>query len=124
MLQSKQSVNPKFLGKAFRKICGKGHTGIFQVFTEKNEVLSFDIKEGRVVSVRCKTEENKEALREAGLIKKSKYTFYERKKVTESFFEDEIPTNEEVLAYLLGQSNAPAGTTLKTNAKGFSYLEN
>ena len=77
MLQSKEFVHTKFLAKVFKQICEENHTGVFQAITKKAEVLSFDINDGKVVSIRYKTKRNKEALQALGAIEKAKYAFYE-----------------------------------------------
>ncbi len=115
MLQGKEFVDPKLLAKVFEQICEGGHTGVFQAITEKAEVLYFDIKGGNVVNIRYRTKKNKEALQEFGVIGKSKYAFYERKEVKEPHDKTGIPTNKEVLQYLLGQSTNPPSTSKKNN---------
>ena len=103
MLRSKEPVHPKLLAKAFKQICEENHTGVLQVITKKVEVLSFDIKNGKISSIKYRTKRNKEALQEIGTIEESKYTFYERKEVGEIDVDLDIPTNDEILQYLLGQ---------------------
>ncbi len=115
MLRSKEPVHPKLLAKVFKQICEENHTGILQVITKKVEVLSFDIKNGKISSIKYRTKRNKEALEEIGAIEESKYTFYERKEVGEIDVDIEIPTNDEVLQYLLGQSIDSSSNSVEAN---------
>ncbi len=117
MLRSKEPVHPKLLAKAFKQICEENHTGVLQVITKKVEVLSFDIKDGKISCIKYRTKRNKEALEEIGAIEESKYTFYERKEVGEIDVDIEIPTNDEVLQYLLGQSVDPPSDFTKSDTK-------
>ncbi len=121
MLQSKEFVHPKFLAKAFKQICEENRTGIFQAITKRAEVLSFDIKDGKVVTIRYRTKKNKEALQTIGTIEKAKYAFYERKEVDKLFADGETVTNKEVLQYLLGQLADSSLNSKKVNAKDDNY---
>lgn len=117
MLQSKEFVERKLLAKAFEQICKEDHTGVFQIVTEKAEVLYLNIKDGKVVNLKYRTRKNKEALQGFGIIEKGKYTFYERKEVQEFPTVNEVPTNKEVLQYLLGQSTDSSSDSKKVSIK-------
>ena len=125
MLRSKEPVHPRLLAKAFKQICEENHTGVLQIITKKVQVVSFDIKDGKISSIKYKTRRNKEALQEIGAIEESKYTFYERKEVGEINVDIEMPTNEEVLQYLLGEPTDVLSTpTSPTAPKETNKKEN
>ena len=121
MLQSKEFVQPKFLAKVFKQICKEKYTGVFQTITKKAEVLSFDIKDGKVASIRYKTKRNKEALQAIGIIEKAKYAFYERAEVKKLFTDSETVTNRQVLQYLLGKLVDSSLDSEKANIKDDNY---
>ena len=116
MLRSKEPVHPKLLAKVFKQICEENNTGVLQIITKKVEVLSFDIKDGKISNIKYKTKRNKEALKEIGAMEEGKYTFYERKEIGELDVNLDMPTNDEVLQYLLGQS-ADSSPDSDTNTK-------
>ena len=113
MLRSKENVSPELLAKVFKQICEENQTGILQVITKKVEVISFAVQGGKIVSIKYKTRENKEALQEVGAIEEGKYTFFERQKVEEVSVDIEPPTNEEVLDYLLGEPVSPSSEPIE-----------
>ena len=123
MLRSKENVSSELLAKVFKQLCEENQTGILQVITKKVEVISFSIQGGKIVSIKYKTRQNKEALQKVGAIEEGKYTFFERQKVEEVNVDIEPPNNDEVLQYLLGKTVPNSSTPIEAGDNQLSNGE-
>ncbi len=99
MLHSKETTHPKLLAKAVQQLCEENHTGLLQVITEKVDILSFDIKAGKIVSIKYRTKRNKEALQD---IRAVKYNLPEGKEIGVLDVDIYVPIKNGVLQGLLG----------------------
>ena len=109
MSGNREFASPALLAQAFKEVCAENRTGILQIITSGNEVLTLCIKGGSVVSVKCKTKRNREALQELGAIGSGKHKFFERGEVDE--ISTDLPTNDEVIEYLLSGSVTSTSTS-------------
>ncbi len=123
MSNDRNFVSPELLGQAFKQICKEGRTGILQIITHSNQILTLSIQNGNIASIKCKTKNNKEALQEVGAIQSGRYTFLERANVNEIPLG--LPTNDEVLQYLIGSSItvSPPSVQNKANEQQLSDSE-
>ena len=117
MLHSKETTQPKLLAKAVQQICEENHTGLLQVITKKVDVLSFDIKAGRIVSIKYRIKRNNESLQDLEAVK---YNFSEGKETEVLDVDINVPIKNRVLHNildLLGQPEDFSSVPTKTNNK-------
>ena len=104
MSHSKKIINLRLLEKAFKQLCEENRTELFQIIRKKVEVLSFDIKAGKIVSLKYRIKNNEEVLPDIGMLD----------------VDIDVPINENNLQDLLDsldQSNDFPSALIETNDK-------
>ena len=109
MLHGKETTQPKLLAKAVQQLCEENHTGLLEVLTKKVEVLSLDVRAGKIVSIKYRAKRDQESLQN---LKAVKYNLSENKEVKVLDVDINVPIKHRVLQDLLDLLGQPTDSSL------------